>query len=62
MSIILREMEKTRALMIQSGIKNGLHSLKTIRLSRKLDQLHNQYNKEQGYPQEKTPIYQYYNH
>jgi len=43
---ILKELEDTRELMIQSGMKNGLQNPKTIRLSRQLDELMNRYEKE----------------
>ena len=44
--------------MIQSGVKNGLQNIETIRLSKRLDRLHNLYNKHQGYPQ-KTSFQHY---
>ncbi|MDM5332541.1 aspartyl-phosphate phosphatase Spo0E family protein [Ureibacillus composti] len=46
MQDILKELEDTRELMIQSGMKNGLQNPKTIRLSRQLDELMNRYEKE----------------
>lgn len=61
MNVTLKKIEKLRALMIQSGLENGFHNIKTIRLSKKVDELHNQYNKEKGYPQSKqSPAYKYY--
>lgn len=46
MENLLRKLEHTRELMIQSGIKNGLQNPKTIRLSQQLDRLMNRYEKE----------------
>jgi len=40
---LLKELEKKRRLMIQSGIEYGLQNPKTIRLSTELDQLMNEY-------------------
>lgn len=61
MSITLKKIEKLRELMIQSAMENGFQSTKTLRLSKRVDELHNQYNKEQGYPQPKQPpIYKFY--
>lgn len=42
---IFKKIEQTRELMIKSGIENGLLDVKTIRLSKKLDQLLNLYHK-----------------
>ncbi|MEC1178716.1 aspartyl-phosphate phosphatase Spo0E family protein [Metasolibacillus meyeri] len=44
---ILKQLERTRELMIRSGIENGLRNAKTIRLSRQLDRLMNKYAKQQ---------------
>lgn len=43
---LLKKLEQTRQLMIESGIENGLQNPKTIRLSKRLDQLMNQYEDE----------------
>ncbi|MFP3918719.1 aspartyl-phosphate phosphatase Spo0E family protein [Lysinibacillus telephonicus] len=43
---LLKKLEQTRQLMIESGIENGLQNPKTIRLSKRLDQLMNQYDGE----------------
>ena len=61
--MILDKMEKTRELMIKSGIENGLQNVKTIRLSRKLDELLNLYDKEK-HDQENgdSLFYKFYNH
>lgn len=40
---ILKQLERTRELMIRSGIENGLRNAKTIRLSKQLDRLMNKY-------------------
>lgn len=40
---ILKKLEKTREKMIRSGIENGFSNVETIRLSKKLDQLLNDY-------------------
>ncbi|HWL25522.1 MAG TPA: aspartyl-phosphate phosphatase Spo0E family protein [Ureibacillus sp.] len=44
----LNKLEWKRRLMIQSGIENGLQNPKTIRLSRELDRIMNQYELEQN--------------
>lgn len=41
---LLQQIESTRELMIQSGIENGLHSRKTLRLSKQVDYLMNKFN------------------
>ena len=41
---LLQQIEFTRQLMIQSGIENGLHSHKTLSLSKKVDYLMNKFN------------------
>lgn len=41
---ILIELEQTRALMIQSGMKYGFQNAKTIQLSEKLDLLMNEFD------------------
>lgn len=52
---LLKKLEQTRQLMIESGMENGLQNPKTIRLSKKLDRLMNQiddntnYNEEEQY-------------
>ncbi|WP_074432918.1 aspartyl-phosphate phosphatase Spo0E family protein [Bacillus ndiopicus] len=43
---ILKQLERTRELMIRSGIENGLRNAKTIRLSKQLDRLMNKYAKQ----------------
>lgn len=43
---LLKRLEQTREMMIQSGMKNGLQNPKTIRLSKRLDELMNQYDEE----------------
>lgn len=61
--MILYKMEKTRELMIKSGIENGLQNVKTIRLSRKLDELLNLYDKEKQDQEDGDSIfYKFYNH
>ena len=61
--LILDKMEKTRELMIKSGIENGLQNVKTIRLSRKLDELLNLYDKEKQNQEDEDPLfYKFYNH
>ena len=42
----LNKLEMIRKLMIQSGIENGLQNPKTIRLSRQLDRIMNEYELE----------------
>ena len=44
----LDKLELKRELMIQSGIENGLQNPKTIRLSRELDQMMNQFEDEEN--------------
>ena len=41
---ILKQVELTRTLMIQSGLKHGFQNVKTIQLSRRLDELLNEYD------------------
>ncbi len=41
---ILKQVELTRTLMIQSGLKHGFQNAKTIQLSRRLDELLNEYD------------------
>lgn len=41
---LLQQIELTRQLMIQSGIENGLHSRKTLSLSKQVDYLMNKFN------------------
>ena len=41
---LLQQIELKRQLMIQSGIENGLHSQKTLRLSKQVDHLMNKFN------------------
>ena len=43
---LLKKLEETRQLMIESGMVNGLQNPKTIRLSKKLDRLMNLINDE----------------
>ncbi|RUL51850.1 MULTISPECIES: aspartyl-phosphate phosphatase Spo0E family protein [Lysinibacillus] len=43
---LLKKLEETRQLMIESGMENGLQNPKTIRLSKKLDRLMNQIDDE----------------
>ena len=40
---LLKKLEQKRQMMIESGIVNGLQNPKTIRLSKQLDRLMNQY-------------------
>ncbi|WP_332649600.1 aspartyl-phosphate phosphatase Spo0E family protein [Lysinibacillus sp. 54212] len=40
---ILKQLEQTRELMIQAGMKYGLQNIRTIKLSRQLDELLNEY-------------------
>ncbi|SOB91882.1 stage 0 sporulation regulatory protein [Ureibacillus xyleni] len=41
---LLKKLEQTRQLMIESGMENGLQNPKTIRLSKQLDRIMNQYD------------------
>lgn len=41
---LLAELEKTRVLMIQSGMRYGFRDVKTIKLSEKLDELMNKFD------------------
>ncbi|WP_431029306.1 aspartyl-phosphate phosphatase Spo0E family protein [Lysinibacillus sp. LZ02] len=41
---ILEQLEQMRALMIQSGMKHGFGNAKTIQLSKRLDELLNEYD------------------
>ena len=41
---ILKQLEQTRELMIQSGLKHGFQNAKTIQLSKRLDELLNEYD------------------
>ncbi|MCM3386578.1 aspartyl-phosphate phosphatase Spo0E family protein [Ureibacillus chungkukjangi] len=41
---LLKELEKKRQLMIQTGIEYGLQNPKTIRISKELDRLMNEYD------------------
>jgi stage 0 sporulation regulatory protein len=43
-------LEYVREKMIRSGLENGLQSPKTIRLSKQLDQILNQYQKHEKSP------------
>ncbi|WP_342463129.1 aspartyl-phosphate phosphatase Spo0E family protein [Ureibacillus sp. FSL K6-8385] len=43
MEKLLTQLEHVREKMIRSGLENGLQSPKTLRLSRELDQIINQY-------------------
>lgn len=56
MENLLKKLEHTRELMIQSGMRNGLQNPKTIRLSQKLDQLLNRYEKELFHSQGENKI------
>ncbi|MCP1143854.1 aspartyl-phosphate phosphatase Spo0E family protein [Lysinibacillus endophyticus] len=40
---LLKKLEQKRQMMIESGMVNGLQNPKTIRLSKQLDQLMNQF-------------------
>lgn len=40
---LLKELEKKRQLMIQTGIEHGLQNPKTIRISKELDELMNEF-------------------
>ncbi|RKJ35333.1 aspartyl-phosphate phosphatase Spo0E family protein [Butyricicoccus sp. 1XD8-22] len=44
----LNKLEQKRKMMIQSGIENGLQNPKTLRLSRQLDKLMNQYDQNEN--------------
>ena len=41
---ILKQVEHTRELMIESGLKYGFRNVKTIQLSKRLDELLNEYD------------------
>ena len=41
---ILKQLEQTRELMIESGLKHGFRNNKTIQLSKRLDELLNEYD------------------
>jgi len=41
---ILKQLEQTRELMIESGLKYGFQNTKTIQLSKRLDELLNEYD------------------
>lgn len=41
---ILKQLEQTRELMIESGLKYGFRNTKTIQLSKRLDELLNEYD------------------
>ena len=43
---LLIELEQKRQLMINSGIENGLHSTKTIQLSKQVDRLINEFEEK----------------
>ena len=45
-NLLLQQMEQTREMMIRSGVENGFQNVKTLRLSRQLDQLINIYYEE----------------
>ncbi|GLC87669.1 aspartyl-phosphate phosphatase Spo0E family protein [Lysinibacillus piscis] len=51
--LLLKQMEKTREMMIRSGVENGLQNVKTIQLSRRLDQLMNTYYRQMALEEEK---------
>ena len=59
---LLKELEKKRQLMIQSGIEYGLQNPKTIQLSKELDRLMNEFEVEdasKGEQIEKNDDYNY---
>ena len=41
---ILKQLEQTRELMIECGLKYGFQNTKTIQLSKRLDELLNEYD------------------
>ena len=41
---ILNQLEQMRELMIESGLKHGFQNAKTIQLSKRLDELLNEYD------------------
>lgn len=43
MDNILKQLEQTRELMIQAGMKYGFQNIRTIKLSKQLDVLLNEY-------------------
>lgn len=45
---ILKQLEQTRQLMIQAGMKYGLQNIRTINLSKQLDTLLNEYEGQSG--------------
>ncbi|QCR31623.1 aspartyl-phosphate phosphatase Spo0E family protein [Lysinibacillus sp. SGAir0095] len=51
---LLKELEKKRQLMIQTGIEHGLQNPKTIRISKELDRLMNEI--DNGYAKENEQI------
>lgn len=55
---LLKKLEKTRQLMIKSGVENGLQNPETIRLSKKLDRLMNEFEVKSD-PLESTGEYKY---
>jgi len=51
-NLLLKQMERTREMMIRSGVENGLQNAKTIQLSRRLDQLMNTYYRQTTFEEE----------
>lgn len=47
---IVRKLEKTRALLIQTGLKYGFQNKKTIMLSKRLDRIMNKYFSQCTFP------------
>ena len=41
---ILKQLEQMRELMIESGLKHGFQNAKTIQLSKRLDEILNEYD------------------
>jgi len=58
---ILKKLEITREKMIRSGIENGFSNVETIRLSKKLDQLLNDYQMQNNHNFNDYSIKNYFN-
>ena len=58
---ILKKLEITREKMIRSGIENGISNVETIRLSKKLDQLLNDYQMQNNQNFNDYSIKNYFN-
>lgn len=46
----LRKLEKTRSLLIRTGLKYGFHNQKTLLVSQRLDEIINQYYSKYSFP------------